>query len=418
MKNFNLLLFILFSIGITAQEKLSLTDCYTLVKKNYPLAKKTDLLAKQNELDLEIIKTGKLPKLDLLVQASYQSDVTKTPFMTTETGIEAPNLDQYKTNISVNQLIYAGGKINATSEVKMAELKTQQKQIEVSLYQLKNQVNQLYFSILHLQEKRALIIAKKNQLSSQLKEVKAGIEFGTILPTSDTVLEVELLKIEQQLIEIDLNKINLIETLSTLIGNNIETSTTFDSPTVSTNLDAKILRPELDLFLLKKEQIETSQTLIGKQNIPQIVGFATGGLGNPGLNMLENAFKSYYWVGVKLNWNVFDWNATKKERESLLINKDIIDNEAEIFNLNTNITLNQQATEINKIEAFISTDKTIIELRKRILKASESQLKNGVITSSAYITELTNLYEAENNLNTHKIQLLLAKANYNITQGN
>jgi len=191
-----------------------------------------------------------------------------------------------------------------------------------------------------------------------------------------------------------------------------------NSPTVSTNLDAKILRPELDLFLLKKEQIETSQTLIGKQNIPQIVGFATGGLGNPGLNMLENAFKSYYWVGVKLNWNVFDWNATKKERESLLINKDIIDNEAEIFNLNTNITLNQQATEINKIEAFISTDKTIIELRKRILKASESQLKNGVITSSAYITELTNLYEAENNLNTHKIQLLLAKANYNITQGN
>ncbi|MBG7629680.1 MAG: TolC family protein [Bacteroidetes bacterium] len=418
MKNFNLLLFILFSIGITAQEKLSLTDCYTLVKKNYPLAKKTDLLAKQNELDLEIIKTGKLPKLDLLVQASYQSDVTKTPFMTTETGIEAPNLDQYKTNISVNQLIYAGGKINATSEVKMAELKTQQKQIEVSLYQLKNQVNQLYFSILHLQEKRALIIAKKNQLSSQLKEVKAGIEFGTILPTSDTVLEVELLKIEQQLIEIDLNKINLIETLSTLIGNNIETSTTFKNPTISTNLDAEILRPELDLFQLKKEQIETSEALIGKQNIPQIVGFATGGLGNPGLNMLENAFKSYYWVGVKLNWNVFDWNATKKERASLLVNKDIIDNEAEIFNLNTNIALNQQASEINKVEAFISTDKTIIELRKRILKASESQLNNGVITSSAYIIELTNLYEAENNLNTHKIQLLLAKANYNITQGN
>ena len=98
--------------------------------------------------------------------------------------------------------------------------------------------------------------------------------------------------------------------------------------------------------------------------------------------------------------------------------KDIIDNEAEIFNLNTNIALNQQASEINKVEVFISTDKTIIELRKRILKTSESQLNNGVITSSAYIIELTNLYEAENNLNTHKIQLLLSKANYNITQGN
>ena len=418
MKKFNILVLILLSIGSVAQEKLTLEQCYNLVQTNYPLAKKTALLTKQNALDLAIIKTGKLPKLDLLVQASYQSDVTKTPFMTPETGIEAPNLDQYKTNISVNQLIYAGGKINAASEVKMAELKTQQKQIEVSLYQLKNQVNQLYFSILHLQEKRALIISKKNQLSSQLKEVKAGIEFGTILPSSDTVLEVELLKIEQQLVEIDLNKINLIETLSTLIGNNIKTSTTFENPTISTNLDAEILRPELDLFQLKTAQIETAEALISKQNIPQVVGFATGGLGNPGLNMLENAFKTYYWVGVKLNWNVFDWNATKKERASLLVNKDIIDNEAEIFNLNTNIALNQQASEINKVEVFISTDKTIIELRKRILKTSESQLNNGVITSSAYILELTNLYEAENNLNTHKIQLLLSKANYNITQGN
>jgi len=126
-----ILLFSLFSTESVAQEKLSLTDCYTLVKKNYPLAKKTNLLAQQNELDIEVIKKGKLPKLDLLVQATYQSDVTKTPFMTPETGIEAPNLDQYKTNISVNQLIYAGGKINAASEVKMAELKTQQKQIEL-----------------------------------------------------------------------------------------------------------------------------------------------------------------------------------------------------------------------------------------------------------------------------------------------
>ena len=148
------------------------------------------------------------------------------------------------------------------------------------------------------------------------------------------------------------------------------------------------------------------------------MGFATGGLGNPGLNMLENDFKTYYWVGVKLNWEVFDWNANKKERESLLINKDIVDNEMEIFNLNTNIELNEQKSEISKIESFIKSDEDIIALREKILKTTASQLKNGVTTSSAYITELTNLYEAENNLNTHKIQLLLAKANYNVTKGN
>lgn len=419
MKKINVIILLLFlPVPSFGQQILSLNDCYTLVNKNYPLAKQTDLLAKQNELDVEVIKKGKLPELDLLIQTTYQSDVTQTPFMSGDNPIEPPNLDQYKTNLSVNQLIYAGGKIDAAANATLAASKSDQKQIEINLYQLKKQVNLLYFSILNLQERKILLEAKRKQLNIKLKEVKAGIEFGTLLPTSDTFLEVELLRLEQQFIELKLNKLNLINNLSELIGTEISPTTIIKNPTVSVNTFATIQRPELDFFQLKKEQIEASEKLISKQNYPQIVGFATGGFGNPGLNMLENAFKTYYWVGVRLNWNVFDWNATRKERESLLINKEIIDNEAEIFHLNTNIELTKQDSEIRKIMAFIDSDKSIIELQKKIVVATESQLKNGVIKASDYVTELTNLYEAENNLNTHKIQLLLAKANYNITQGN
>lgn len=417
MRKLQSIILLFISFGMLAQENISLESCYILVQKNYPLAKQNDLLAKQNQLDLEVINTGKLPKFDFLVQASYQSDVTQMPIAIPGTGFESPNLDQYKSNISVNQLIYAGGKIHASTAVKSAQLKTQQKQNEVSLYLLKNQINQLYFSILNLQEKYHLLSSKKTQLEIQLKDVNAGIKFGTILPNSDAVLEVEILKIKQQIIEIETNKNTLIKTLSKLIGSKINASLIFENPEIITSSTNEIKRPELELFQFKKDQITTSENLISRQNAPQIVGFATGGLGNPGLNMLENAFKTYYWVGVKLNWNIFDWNATKKERESLLINKDIVDNEAEIFNLNTTIELNEHKSEINKIESFIKADLEIISLRKKILNTATSQLQNGVITSSAYITELTNLYEAENNLNTHKIQLLLAKANYNVTMG-
>ena len=173
----------------------------------------------------------------------------------------------------------------------------------------------------------------------------------------------------------------------------------------------------MELFQLKKEEITTSENVLSKQNAPKLLGFATGGYGNPGLNMLDNSFQPFYTVGVKLNWNVFDWNSNKKQRESLAINKDIVENETEIFKLNTNIQLNQQQKEIDKIEEFIASDLEIINLRKEVLKSTDSQLKNGVITSSAYITELTNLYEDENTLVKHKIQLQLAKANYNVIKG-
>ncbi|MGS0528056.1 TolC family protein [Zobellia nedashkovskayae] len=157
--------------------------------------------------------------------------------------------------------------------------------------------------------------------------------------------------------------------------------------------------------------------MISKQNIPKLLGFATGGYGNPGLNMLDNSFQPFYTAGVKLHWNVFDWNANRKQRESLAINKDIVDNDTEIFKLNTTIELNKQEREIEKIEAIITSDEAIIILRKEVLQMADSQLKNGVITSSAYITELTNLYEDENTLVRHEIQLQLAKANYNVIKG-
>jgi outer membrane protein TolC len=247
--------------------------------------------------------------------------------------------------------------------------------------------------------------------------VQSGVKYGIILPSSDKILEAELLKISQQLQELESNNTTLIETLSSLISLPLYTSTLFQSPLLETQIKSELNRPELELFQLKKEEIENSESVLSKQNTPKLFGFATGGYGNPGLNMLDNSFQTFYTVGFKLNWNIFDWKSNKKQRESLLINKDIVDNETEIFKLNTTIELNQQQKEITKIEAFIISDLSIITLRKEVLKAADSQLKNGVITSSAYITELTNLYEDENTLVKHKIQLQLAKANYNVIKG-
>ena len=110
-------------------------------------------------------------------------------------------------------------------------------------------------------------------------------------------------------------------------------------------------------------------------------------------------------------------NRSKKQKESLEINKLFIDTEKEQFELNNSIQLEQQAIEINKYKDFTMSDQSIIDLHKKILKTADSQLKNGIITSSVYIEKLTDLYQAENNLRTHQIQLLLSQANYKTIQG-
>ncbi|HCO81991.1 MAG TPA: TolC family protein [Arenibacter sp.] len=416
MKRLFLILIFTIPLGALAQQTLRLEECFDLVAENYPLAKQTGLLESQVQMDIEALRTGYLPKLDLNAQATYQSDVTSLPIQIPNVTVEPPNKDQYRATLDVNQMIYNGGLINASSKVKEAASKVNQQQLEVNLYGLKSQVNSIYLSVLLLQENQALLQAKEEQLKARLQDVKAGVKYGTVLGSSEKTLEAELLKLRQQFTELRYNKLELLQRLSLLIGMELSSNVNLERPAVFIS-ETESQRPEIQLFELQKEQIDFSSKLISKTNLPKINAFAQGGYGNPGLNMLDNSFKTFYMAGLKLNLNIFDWNKTRTEQESLEINKQIIDTQKETFELNNNLELVKLKSEIDKIDALIFTDREIIVLREDILKTAESQLNNGVITASAYITEFTNLYEAKSNLNLHETQLLLHKIQYEITKG-
>jgi outer membrane protein TolC len=188
-------------------------------------------------------------------------------------------------------------------------------------------------------------------------------------------------------------------------------------PTVSIEPNTASKRPELLLFDLQKEQVELSTALLSKSNLPKLNAFAQGGFGNPGLNMLDNSFNPFYMAGLRLNWDVFDWKKNKSEIQALQVNKEIIDTQKETFELNNQLELVNLRSEIAEMEELISYDEAIIPLRDEMVKTAESQLKNGVITSSDFITEFTNLYEAKSNMTLHKTQLLLKQVQYRLTDG-
>ena len=405
--------FLLVAFYSNAQQSLTLEDCYALTNKNYPIAKQIGLLQQKSDFEVDALQTGKLPKIDLIAQVSYQNQVTTIPNQV----LEPLNKDQYRANFDVNQLIYNGGLIDANTKLKEAQTKTQQQQVEVNLYQIKTRINQLFFSILLLQERKELLISKQNQLVSKIKEVNAGIKFGAILPASEKVLEAENLKIKQQLSEIQYDKKRLFENLSSLTFTIVPETSILEKPLIITSESSENKRPELKYFELQDQQIEVSKTVISKSNLPKINAFGIAGYGNPGLNMVDNSYQPILMVGLRANWNVFDWNKSKAEKDALTISADIVATEKETFLLNNSLQLQEMDNEIKKSEEIIKTDIEIIALREYVEKSANSQLKNGVITASEYLVEFTNLYEAKTNQKLHEIQLALAKANYQVAKG-
>jgi outer membrane protein TolC len=416
MKKIILLFLIFMPTFSNAQQTLTLEDCYVLANKNYPLAKQSDLLLQKSALEIDVLNKGKLPKIDLNAQATYQSAVTGLPIPLP--NVTPINKDQYRATLDVNQLLYNGGMIDASAKLKEAQTKTQQQQVEVNLYQIKTRINQLYFSVLVFQERRAILISKQEQLGSKIKEVKTGVKFGAILPASEKVLEAENLKIKQQLAEIQFDRKRVLQNLSAITFSTIDQNVILVKPIILTDFSKENNRPELKLFDLQNEQIEVSKEAISKNNLPKVNAFGQAGYGNPGLNMLDNSFQTFYMVGLKANWNVFDWDKSKIEKQALSISEAITTTEKETFLLNNNLQLQEMENEIIKLEEVIKTDTEIIDLREYVVKSSDAQLKNGVITSSEYLVELTNLYEAKTNQKLHEIQLDLAKANYQVVKGN
>lgn len=401
-------------LGFT-QQKITLSDCYNWAEKNYPIAKQTSLLQQKATYEIDALNKAKLPTINLNAQATYQSAVTQIPFSLPNMMVDPLNKDQYKATLDVNQLIYNGGMIDANSKFKKAQTLTQQQQVVVNLYQLKSRINYSYMMILLWQDQRELLVAKQNTINSKVKEVKSGVKNGAILPSSEQVLEAEILKLEQALTENTFQRSKELQNLASLTATTFDSNTILEKPT--TNIEVSGTRPELQFFELQQSQIEAFKDIISKSNLPKLNAFGQAGYGNPALNMLKNSFEGFYIVGLKLNWNVFDWNKSKTDKQALEVAKQIVSTEKETFEINNKIQLNDLQSEISKMESIIKTDTQIIKLREKVVQSFDSQLRNGVITSSEYITELNQLFDAKTNQKVHQTELELAKINYQTSKG-
>ena len=407
------ILLLILTISSYAQQKLTIEECYVFAEKNYPIAKQTNFLQQKTSFEIDALNKAKLPKIDINAQATYQSDVIGLP--TSLPGVEPINKDQYRATLDVNQLLYNGGMINANTKLKEAQMLTQQQLVAVNLYQLKSRINYSYMMILLWQDQRELLLAKQSTIHSKIKEVKSGVKNGAMLPSSVQVLEAELLKLEQALTENTFQRIKELQNLAGLTSTTIKENSVLERP--STTLETNGVRPEMKFFELQQDQIEASKNIISKSNLPKLNAFGQAGYGNPGLNMLNNSFDDFYMVGLKLNWNVFDWNKSKSEKQALDIAKEIVTTEKETFETNNQMQLNELKSEISKLETIIKTDSQIILLREKVVQSSDSQMRNGVITTSEYVTELNQLFDAKTNQKVHQTQLELAKINYQTIKG-
>jgi outer membrane protein TolC len=414
-----LLLWLGLFTGAFSQGTLTLEQCHELARVNYPLIKQKDLVAKTREYSVANAHTGFLPQVSINGQATYQSEVTRVPFEAPGFSIQSLSKDQYKIYAELNQSLYDGGTVRRQAALQENSAQLEDQRVEVELYKIKERINQLFFGALLINEQLIQTDLIRKDLESSLLKMESAIRNGTAFKTNADLLQAEILKTDQRIIELKATRKSYFDMLGMFIHQSLDGNTSLQAPNVlAVSTESALARPELSLYNYQSQLYSTQHQLTSTRVLPRVSLFVQGGYGKPGLNMLLNEFDTYYIGGIRFNWNLGGFYNSKRDKQLLDLNLQSVQNQKETFVFNTNLSLQQQSNDISKLNELIEVDQKLIDLRTRIKTTSKAQLENGVITANDYLRELNAEDQAKQNLSLHRIQLVMTQYNYQITSGN
>mgnify|MGYP005842923971 FL=1 len=401
---------------------LSLEQCYELLRTQHPTAQNLPLLEVSHRLQMQNLNRQYLPQAQLNAQATWQSDVTALPIEVPLPGFNIPTIsqDQYRATLELRQTLWDGGVNARQKDIQTAATQVARQSVEVELHNLKNQVNTLYFSILLADEQQGLNDVLQENLQMRIQRMEAAVTNGTATRANLYSLQAELLKAEQQAISIQANRRSAVASLGLLLQQELNENITFIAPSVNNGItNTEIQRPELTLFQYQQQLLAAQSDLIPAINLPKFSAFATGGYGRPGLNFLDNDFTPYAIIGVGMSWNVSNLYTGKQrnDQQLLSIQQQQVNVQQQAFLLQTNTQIQQLQNEITRLQASLNKAEQQIALREAIRQTAEAQLDNGIITSADYLVELNAENQSRLDRAVLKLQLLLAKANYEVIIG-
>lgn len=390
---------------LMAREPVTLEQCQQWARENHPVLRQSELYRQMLDLKNASNSTANLPQVTLNGQATYQSDVTKIGVSLPNMNIPTVDKDQYKLYLDLRQTIWDGGLSKARQLINESENAGNQQQVEVELYQIKENVNRFFFTSFIIQENIEILSQKTATLTERRRMMESAVKNGMMLSSELDQLLADLLKTDQMILEFRSNRETMLSALSIITGKPVEELQTLELTEEIISADQPIKRAELDLFARQKELMDVHAEILKKQRNPKVFGFGQAGYGKPGLNMLNDEFDTYYLVGVGFNWNVLDWRNTSRQRQVLKLQQEIVQSRQENFVRSVDMAADQQNKQIVQLEELLKTDEQLIGVRERITKTSASKLENGTITTADYIQDLNAETTARLTLETHRIQL-------------
>ena len=398
-RKFFLLAMILLPIAAHA---FSLNEARSMARNNYPAIRQYRMIEQSRDFTLDNVMKGWLPQVSISAGAYGFTDILKSDKKMEQAGMDMNNF-MANASVMIKQSLYDGGQIAARKKVVWAESQVQKQQLDVSMYAINEQVDQLFFSILLLDEQLKQNALLQKDLATSEQTIRSMMIGGIANQTDLDAILVERLKAEQQNESLLASRQSYLRMLGVFVGKDLSAAAeTLEKPAQG-YVRANVNRPELKYYASQNLLLDAQRKQLNTQLRPTVGIFGMGMVHSKMSDMLNNGMMV---AGVSVSWNIGALYTRKNDIRKIEVQRQINDSQREVFLFNNRLQNEEANGAIASLKRQIEKDEEIVRLRENIRGKSDRKVELGTKSVNELVSDINAVSLARAQKAMHEIQLL------------
>jgi outer membrane protein TolC len=290
-------------------------------------------------------------------------------------------------------------------------------QEKMAFQEVHYQVSNTFFGLQAINQQLAYLQKNEKNMNELIRNMELMQQQGLIIPTEVDKLKINRNSITNGIIKLENTRLQLNQLLSILVGFPEGTTLTIASdeiisnPTITAQTNA--LRPELELIQLQKQMNIEERKGTYMAYLPTLSFY---GAYNYNYNMKpEDDFRTGIpsaFLGLRLDWTLFDGFEKKNKLKVNAYNKEKIQNQELLATQQLNLASANAKREAELQTANLEMNKEQLRLSERVYDAAKSQFKAGTISTNELLQADNGLQQAQSSLVGAYLSLRQAELSY------
>jgi outer membrane protein len=413
----------------TAQE-LDLETCLRMADTANLTIRNARLDIAANEEQIDAYLSARLPKLtftgDYKYNAIIPGQVVPAQFFGGAPGTYATvqfgvpyNLGN---TLQLTQVLY-NPQVNYGIRALKINSSVVESQHELTVQETRRQVAATYFNLQAVTKQHDFVAGNIANMDRLIGNMEATAKEGLIVTTEVDKLKINRLSLINSRESLKASKEQLESLLKILIGLDEDAPIRLASDTLVEKSilvdETTISHPELDMLEAQKQLNIEEHKGTNMAYLPSLSFYAAY---NYTYNMkpeddfrtgIESAF-----IGLRLDWTLFDGLEKYNKQKVNAINADKIANQQELLTEQLDLATRNAKTQIEIQKSSLAISQEQLSLAQRVYKQSEAMFREGTISSNDLIRADNDLQQAQTNVVTSYVQLRHAELDYLKSIGN